>query len=158
MTLGEVVLAPETVGRLRDDIPVLIHSQDTVGRDALDCERPCHAHLTEVFIGLVVQILVVGIGCNGGVNLFLAGNTSLPPPGVEALSPRPAMNLLGIARNLPLLPRYLQVHGSTRSGAVPGPFWAASQITSISELLEMARSSDVRYPLVDKALANIAVA
>ena len=50
---------------------------------------------------------------------------------------------------------------STRFNFVPerflGPSWAASQITSISELLADGSEHDVRYPLVDKALANIAV-
>ena len=66
-------------GDLIDQFIVFIHAQDAVRRQALDRERPGHAHFLVIFIRFVVQVFVIGLGGDGGIDLFLAGNAQLPP-------------------------------------------------------------------------------
>ena len=79
--LPEVVARAVAVagfGNLVYDLAVLVHAQHPVGRDALHGERAGHPHLAAVLIGLVVQVLVVGPGGDGGVYLLLAGDAQRP--------------------------------------------------------------------------------
>jgi hypothetical protein len=62
-----------------DQLVVLIDTQHAVGREALDRERPGHADLLLVLVRLVVEVLELGLGGDGGVDLLLAGDPLLPP-------------------------------------------------------------------------------
>ena len=44
------------------ELVVLVHHQDAVGREAFDGERPGHADLLLVLVGLVVEELELGLG------------------------------------------------------------------------------------------------
>ncbi len=72
-------------GHLVDQFIIFIHAQDAVRREALDRERPGHAHFLVVFVGFVVQVFVLGFGSDGCVDLFLAGDAQLPPFFMQAL-------------------------------------------------------------------------
>ena len=54
-------------------------------------------------VGLVVEVLELGLGGDGGVDLLLPGDAGLPPVGVQLLR---RLRPLGVrlARDLPLLP------------------------------------------------------
>ena len=70
---------------------VLIHPQHAMRRQALNRERPGHADFLVVRVRLVVEIFKLGLGSDGGVNLFLPGDACLPPVGVQlcrSLGPR----------------------------------------------------------------------
>jgi len=66
-----------------DQFVILVHPQDAVGREALDGERPGHADRLFILVGFVVEVLELGLGGDGGVDLLLAGDTLLPPLGVK---------------------------------------------------------------------------
>ena len=90
-----------------DQLVVLIHAEDAMRREALDRERPGHADLLLVVVGLVVEVFKLGLGGDGGVDLLLAGDARLPPVGVQLLR-RLRPLVVGFTRNLPFLPRLLK--------------------------------------------------
>ena len=47
-----------------------------MGRDALDGEGAGDADAAPVLVGLIVEVLVVGLGGDGGVDRLLAGRPS----------------------------------------------------------------------------------
>ena len=97
LVLGAVLL--EAV----DQLVVLVHAEHAVRAEALDGEGTGDADLLLVLVGLVVEVLELGLGGDGGVDLLLPGDAGLPPVGVQLLrSLRP--RLVGFARNLPFLP------------------------------------------------------
>ncbi len=53
--------------------------------EALDRERPGHADLLLVLVGLVVEVFELGLGGDGGVDLLLPGDARLPPFGMQFL-------------------------------------------------------------------------
>jgi hypothetical protein len=72
--------------RLRiDQLVVLVDAEGAVRREALDRERTGDADRGLVFVGLVVEELVVGLRRDRGVDLLLACDPLLPPLGVELL-------------------------------------------------------------------------
>jgi len=75
-----------------------------VGREALDGERPGHADRLFILVGFVVEVLELGLGGDGGVDLLLAGDTLLPPLGVKLLR-RVGPFGIGLTGDLPLFPR-----------------------------------------------------
>ena len=92
--LGEVCLAPYAAlcsfGGI-DQLVVLVDAQHAVRAEALDGERPSDADLLLVRVGLVVEVLELGLGGDGGVDLLLPGDACLPPFGVQfgrSLGPR----------------------------------------------------------------------
>jgi hypothetical protein len=86
-----------------DELVVLVHAQHAVRRQALDRERAGHSDLPWVGIRLVVEVFLVGIAGDRGVDLALARDAGLPPTCVEA----PGLGGptgIGLAWDLPLLP------------------------------------------------------
>ena len=82
----EVLRFPVAEPRLRhvvDELVVLVDAEDAVRRNALHREGTGDADLPPVLVGLVVQVLEVGLCGDGGVNLPLAGDAGLPPSGVQ---------------------------------------------------------------------------
>ena len=71
-----------------DQFVVFVDAENAVRRNALHREGTGDADLPSVLVGLVVQVLEVGLGCDGGVNLPLAGDAGLPPLGVKVGSGR----------------------------------------------------------------------
>ena len=79
-----------------------------MGREALDRERPRHTDLLFVFVGLVVQVLALGLGSDRGVDLPLPRDPRGPPVGMEFIGlGRPVS--VSPSGNLPLFP--LLLHG-----------------------------------------------
>ena len=64
---------------------VLVNPQHAVRRQAFHGEGTRHAHLLFVFVGFVVKVFDLGFGGDGGVNLFLAGETQFPESGEQRL-------------------------------------------------------------------------
>ena len=58
-------------------------AQHAMRREAFHGERACYTDFFLVLIGLIIQIFVVRLGCDGGINFLLAGDTRLPPVGVQ---------------------------------------------------------------------------
>ena len=84
----EVLRLPVAEPRLRhvvDKLVVLVNVEDAVRRDALHRKGTGDADLPPVLVGLVVEVLEVGLGCDGGVDLLLAGDAGLPPLGVNVV-------------------------------------------------------------------------
>ena len=66
-----------------DQLVVLVDAEHTVGGQALDGEGAGDADRLLLRVGLVVEVLEVGLGGDGGVDLLLPGDAGLPPIGVE---------------------------------------------------------------------------
>ena len=84
--VGEVrrfAIAELLVGKPGEELVVLVHRQDPMRRQALDRKGPGDADAVPVFIRLVVEILVVRLGGDGGVDLLLPRDARLPPLGVQ---------------------------------------------------------------------------
>ena len=73
-----LAIATRRLGGLVNQLAVLVHAQYAVGRQAFHGERPGHAHRALFLIGLVVQVLEVGLGGDGRVYLLLARNARFP--------------------------------------------------------------------------------
>ena len=109
---GEVLLATTVgvVGFLGDLVPgvdevlVLPDAEDAVGGDGLDGEGAGDPHLALVLVGAVVEVFVVGLGGDGGVDLLLAGDALLPPIGVGGLGLVGPI-VVGLVGDFPLVPR-----------------------------------------------------
>ena len=69
-----------------DQLVVLVDAEHAVGREALDRERPGHTDRVAVLVGLVVEVLELGLGRDRGVDLALPGDAQLPPVGVALLA------------------------------------------------------------------------
>ena len=69
----------------------------------LDREGTGYTNLALVFIGFIVEVFVIRLGSDGGIDLFLSGDALVPPLFMELLYlVRPFLVLF--ARDLPLLP------------------------------------------------------
>ena len=66
-----------------DQFVVLIHAQHAVRAEALHGEGTGYADLLLVRIGLVVEVFKLGLGGDGGVDLFLPGDACLPPVSMQ---------------------------------------------------------------------------
>ena len=152
---GEVVAA----GRLADGVDefvVLVDGEGTVGRDALDGEGAGDSHLVLVLVGLVVEVFVVGLGRDGGVNLLLAGDALLPPGFVQVFDGLgPA--LFGLARDLPLLPAGAQGRVQALLQRLQPQLEIFPDDVDLGVVGDGAQG-DVGDALVDEALADVAVA
>jgi hypothetical protein len=95
--LGSVLLEPI------DQFVVLVHAQHAVRAEALDRKGTGDADLPFVLVGLVVEVLKLGLGGDGGVDLFLPSDADLPPLDVQSLG-RLRPRLVGIARDFPFPP------------------------------------------------------
>ena len=69
--LGLAAVAP-VLCRVVDEFVVLVHAEDAVGRDALHRERARDPDGLPVFVGLVAEVLEVGLGGDRRVDLLLA--------------------------------------------------------------------------------------
>ena len=78
------VAVPE-LGHLVHKVVVLVHAQFPMRGQALHRERAGHSNLALVLVGLVVQVLVVGLRCDRCVDLLLPSDSALPPLGMESL-------------------------------------------------------------------------
>ena len=79
---GEILLPVVAEAGVRhpvDQFVVLIHAQNAVRRQALHREGAGHPHLPAILVGLVIEVFVIRLGRDGGVDLPLPGN-ALPPP------------------------------------------------------------------------------
>jgi hypothetical protein len=105
--LGEVGCVVVTAWRLAgvDQLVVGTDGEDAVGREAFDGERPGDADGLLVLIGLVVEVLEVGLGGDGGVDFLLAGDALFPPFGVEALGFVGPV-VVGVAGDFPIPPKF----------------------------------------------------
>ena len=157
--LGEVVDAAVAAARLAegvDELVVLVDGEDAVGGDAFDGEGAGDAHLLPVFVGLVVEVLVVGPGSDRGIDLLLAGDALLPPDFMQHLYVRrPA--LIGLARDLPLLP--VRAEGGVQ--LLPQRFQYL--LVLLPDHVDLGvvgdgAQRDMRHALIDEALADVAVA
>jgi hypothetical protein len=74
-----------------------------VRREALDRKRPSYPDLPVVLIGLVVEVLELGLGGDGSVDLFLTCGARLPPVGVQFLGGI-GPGGISFARDFPFLP------------------------------------------------------
>jgi hypothetical protein len=74
-----------------------------MGAEALHREWTGYADLGFVFVGLVVEVFGIGLGSNGGINLFLTGDAGIPPVGMNALG-FAGPGGLGFAGDFPFLP------------------------------------------------------
>ena len=80
--LAAAVLLPPAFGRLQLVIEAVVHvdRRHAVGREALHREGSGHAHAAVVLIGLVIEVFVIGLGGDGGVDLPLPRDAQPPPP------------------------------------------------------------------------------
>jgi hypothetical protein len=69
--------------RVVDQLVILVNSQHTVRREALDRERPGHADLALILVRHVIEVFRISLGSNRCVNFRLAQNTLPPPLGVQ---------------------------------------------------------------------------
>ena len=134
---------------------VFIHPEHAVRREALDGERPGHADLLLVVVGLVVEVFKLGLGGDGGIDLLLAGNAGLPPVGVQFLRRVRPLGL-GLAWNLPLLPGLLE-RGVQRLAQ-----WFQLRLPLLPDDIDLrvvgdGLQGDVRNALIDEAVADVAV-
>ena len=91
--LGEVCVVASSALRFArgvDQFVVLVHAKHAMGREALDGERPGHADLLLVLVGLVVEVFELGLGGDGGVDLLLPGDALLATSRRAASWLRPA--------------------------------------------------------------------
>lgn len=81
-----------------------IDAEHAVGRYALDREWPGYAHLAVVGVGMIVEVLVLGLRSDRSVNFELARAADRPPLFVQrSRCSRPSA--FSLARDLPLFPR-----------------------------------------------------
>ncbi len=119
-----------------DELVVLVNAQHAVGRNALHREGTGDADLPVVLVGLVVEVFVVRLGGDGGVDRLLAGDARLPPIGVQRLGvvrAKPSAASREISHSSQEAPSAL-FNCSRNGSSVSFHF---SQITSISALLAM---------------------
>ncbi len=79
--LGEVMLFAVPGFRFChavDQFVVFVHGQHAVRRKTFDRKRPGNPDLFLILIGFVVEIFVVGLGRDGGINFLLPSNPLLP--------------------------------------------------------------------------------
>ncbi len=86
---------------------VFIYGERAMRRQALYRERPGYAHLALIFVGLVIEVFVLGFGGDGGVDFLLARDACLPPFRVQAFG-FGGPGVFGFARDLPFFPRLFQ--------------------------------------------------
>ena len=138
-----------------DQLIVLVHPKHPVRREALNRERPGHANYLLVVVGLVVEFLRLGLGCDGGVDLLLPRNAGLPPVCVQLLR-RVGPLSVSLAWNLPLLPGLLErgVQRLAQRLQLPLPF-----VPDHVDLCVVGDGfkRDVRHSLIDEAMADIPV-
>ena len=138
-----------------DQFVVLIHGQHAVRRQALHGERPGHADLLLVLVGLVVEVFELGFGGDGRVDLLLPGDALLPPLGVQ-------------------LPRLLRPFRHRPRGGFPIPptscssAWLSLFAQRFQHFLILfpdhvdlgvvgdGFEGDMRHALIDEALADVA--
>ena len=103
--LGEVLLfavAEPGLGDVVDELVVFIDAQEAVRRQALYGEGAGDADLFFVLVGLVVEVFVVGLGGDGGVDFLLPGDALFPPVRVNS-SDLLGPGVIGIAGDFPFL-------------------------------------------------------
>ena len=155
--VGEVrglAVAELLVGEGGEELVVLVHRQHPVRRQALHREGAGDADARVVGIGLVVEIFVVRLGGDGGVDLLLPGDARLPPLGMRGRGiGRPV--LARLARNFPLLPLLAE------GGVEPGAEGLQGLLPALPDHVDLGIvgdgfQGDVRHALVDEALADVA--
>ena len=84
----EVLLRRVAQARFRqiDRIALLVDRQRTVRRQTLYRERTGHADLLLILVGLIIEVLGLRLRGDGGIDLLLAPDASLPPFGMKLLS------------------------------------------------------------------------
>ena len=154
--LGEIrrlAVAQLLVGEGGEELVVLVHRQHPVRRQAFDREGAGDADARGVGIGLVVEILVVCLGGDGGVDGLLTGDARLPPLGVRGCGvSRPV--LAHLARDFPFLPSLAE------GGVEPGAERLQGLLPALPDHVDLGVvgdgfEGDVRHALVDEALADV---
>ena len=77
------VIAGLALGEMVDEFVILVDAERAVRRQALHRERSGDPDDAPILVGLVVQVLVVRLGGDGGIDLFLTRNARLPPAAVQ---------------------------------------------------------------------------
>ena len=159
--LGEVVAlavaAAPLLGDAVEGVAVLVDLQRAVRGDALDGEGAGDAHLAPVLVGLVVQVLVVGLGGDGGVDLLLAGDAPLPVVSEQCVSGRRPV-LRPLPGNLPLLQDPVLITGRRQPAAERRqPLLVLLPDDIDLGVVGDGLEGDVRHALVDEALPDVAV-
>ena len=155
---GEVLIlaVPATgFGDAVDELVVLVDGERAVRRQALHGEGAGDADFLVVFVGLVVEVFVVGFGGDGGIDLLLSDDALFPPIHVNS-SDLLGPSLVGGAGDFPFLVRC----------AERGVQFPAQRLQPFLELLPNdidfgivgdGLERDVGDALVDEALANVVV-
>ena len=79
---GEILLlavAELGFGDVVDEIVILVNAEDAVRQEALHGKGSGDTDLASILVRLVVEVFVVGLGGNGGVDFLLAGDAVGPP-------------------------------------------------------------------------------
>ena len=101
----EVLLGPVVGPRLGgavDELVVLVDRQHAVRRQAVHRERSRHPDLPVVLVGLVVEVLVIGPGRDGSVDLMLPSDARLPPQSMRLdRLRRPVIVVTGRGQSVP---------------------------------------------------------
>ena len=111
-----------------------------------------------VLVGLVVEVLELGLGGDGGVDLLLPGDARLPPVGVQLLR-RSRDHLLrrpraGISHSCQVL-----LERGVQLGSRSGSSFACHCVPDDVDLGVVGDGfeRDVRHALIDEAVADVAV-
>jgi hypothetical protein len=153
---GEVALRAEAhplVGQAVDQLIVLADAEDAVGGEALDGERAGHADLLRVLIRLVVEILELRPGGDGGVDLLLPGDACLPPAGVDVHG-RDAPFRVRLDGDLPLLPLLVERRVELFAERLKGLLPLLPNDVDLGVVRDRLQR-DVRDALVDEAVADV---
>ena len=135
---------------------ILIDGQHAVRRKALHGEGTGNANLLLVLVGLVVEVLKVSLGGDGGVDGLLAGDALLPPLRVEFLRLRLAISRLPRGE-FPTLPTACRVRNSAARAAVQDGLILLPDHVDFS-IVGNGLERNVGNPFIDKALSDVPVA
>ena len=129
--------------------------QDAVGRQALHGERAGHADALLVLEGAVVEVFVVRLGGDGGVDLPLPLDAPLPPLGMKPLGFLWPIGFR-VARNLPLFPLLLEGLVELLAQGFQRGLVVVENDVDLGVVGD-GLQCDVRYALIDEALADRAL-
>ena len=126
-----------------------------MGRDAFHGEGAGDPHLAAVFVGLVVQVLVLGVGGDGCVDLPLAFDAQLPPAFMQIQRLRRPL-FPGVSRYLPLLPLGFESAVQLRADGLQFPLVVLVDDVDLGVVGDVAQG-DVGHALVHETLPDAAV-
>jgi hypothetical protein len=138
-----------------DQLIVLIDAEHAVRTQGFHRERAGHSHFALVLVGPIVEVLELRLSGDGLVDLLLTRDPGGPPGGVERVRDgRPFR--VRLARDLPFLPVRLE-RGVQLFAKRPKGFLPLLPDHVDLGIVRDGLQRDVRYALVDKAVADVAV-